>query len=206
MSDPLGDATLVVLVRHGLPQVDGTADPGLSQTGQTQAQALADLLVPERPAAVLSSHLRRARQTVAPLAERLGHEVTIDEDLREWESYDPQPYYRTPEALDGSPRLAAYREGRFADFLPPHDAGGLADRMLAAVRRGAKAHPGSSVVVASHGGAINALVARVLGAPVSFNFEPAYTGVTRVRLMPDGRLVLVSVNEAGHLRPPVAHP
>jgi broad specificity phosphatase PhoE len=61
-------------------------------------------------------------------------------------------------------------------------------------------------VVASHGGAINALVARVLGAPVSFNFEPAYTGVTRVRLMPDERLVLVSVNEAGHLRPPVARP
>jgi 2,3-bisphosphoglycerate-dependent phosphoglycerate mutase len=206
VSEPLADSTLVVLVRHGLPLVDGSSDPGLSQTGWAQARKLADLLVEERPAAVLSSHLRRARETAAPLAERLGLEVGVDQDLREWESYNPQPYYRPPEALDGSPRLQAYREGRFVDFLPPHDVVGLADRVVGAVRRGAKAHPGSSVVAASHGGAINALVARVVGAPVSFNFDPAYTGVTRVRVMPDGRIVLVSANEAGHLRSLLASP
>ena len=197
---PHADSTLVALVRHGLPEIDGSTDPGLSDVGRAQAAAVADFLAAERPSGLFSSHLRRARETVAPLAERLGLEVGVDPDLREWESYTPQPHYRPPEALDGSPRLLAYREGRFADFLPPHDVEGLADRVVDAVRRAAVGHVGSTVVVSSHGGAINALVARIMGAPVSFNFDPAYTGVTRVRVMPDGRIVLVSVNEAGHLR------
>lgn len=194
-------STLVTLVRHGLPEVDETTtDPGLSQVGRAQAEAAAELLAREQPSAVVSSHLRRAQETAAPLAARLGLEVVIDQDFREWESYPPQPFYRPPEALDGSPRLTAYREGRFADFLPPHDVDGLAHRVAAAVRRCVRGHEGGSVVVASHGGAINALVARVVGAPRSFNFDPVYTGLTRFRVMNDARIVLVSVNEAGHLR------
>jgi broad specificity phosphatase PhoE len=197
---PRAGSTLLTLVRHGLPEVDETTtDPGLSAVGRAQAEAVAELLAKEQPSAVLSSHLRRAQETAAPLAARLGLEVVVDRDFREWESYTPQPFYRPPEALDGSPRLTAYREGRFADFLPPHDVDGLADRVAAAARRGASGHPGGSVVVATHGGAINALVARVVGAPLSFNFDPAYAGLTRFRVMDDGRIVLVSVNEAGHL-------
>lgn len=196
----LADSTLVVLVRHGLPDVDGTKDPGLSPTGRAQADAVARLLVEEKPVAVFSSHLQRALETAAPLADRLGLEVAVDPDFREWEAYTPQPHYRPPEALAGSPRLEAYLEGRFADFLPPHDVGALQSRMRDAVRQAARAHPGSTIAVASHGGAINALLALVLGAPLSFNFDPAYTGVSRVRVMPDDRIVLVSVNETGHLR------
>jgi broad specificity phosphatase PhoE len=200
---PQDDAsTYVLLVRHGLPEVDGSKDPGLSEVGRAQALALADHLAPEHLTAAYSSHLRRAQETAAPLAERLGLAVVLDPELREWESYNPQPHYRPPEQLDGSPRLQAYREGRFVDFIPPHDIEGLANRMTAAIQRAARAHPGESILVASHGGAINSVVARILSAPLSFNFDPAYTGITRVRVTPDARLVLVSVNEAAHLRRP----
>ena len=199
MTDSVAGATLVVLVRHGLPDVDGSTDPGLSATGRQQAVALADMLAQEKPAAVFSSHLKRAQQTAAPLAERLGLDVVVDADFREWESYTPQPHYRPPEQLQGSPRRQAYLEGRFEDFLPPHDMAGLQSRVAAATSRAAAASPGSTVVVASHGGAINSLVALVVGAPTTFLFDPAYCGVTRVQVMPDGRFVLVSVNEAVHL-------
>ena len=204
MTPALAASTLVILVRHGLPDIDGTKDPGLSPTGWAQAEAVADVLVEDAPVAVFSSQIRRAQQTAAPLAERLGLEVVVDPDFREWDAYNPQPHYRPPEALQGTPRLDAYLEGRYAEFLPPHDVAGLQSRMVDAVRRAAAGHPGSTIVVSSHGGAINALLAHVVSAPSSYNFDPAYTGISRVRVMPDGRLVLVSVNEAGHLRGLVA--
>jgi probable phosphoglycerate mutase len=202
--DGLAGATEVALVRHGLPAVDGSKDPGLSELGFAQAQAVADYLVVERPARVFSSQLQRARDTAAPLAEQLGAAVVIDEDLREWDSYSPQPFYRPPEALAGSPRLTAYREGRFEDFLPPHDQDLLQRRMAGAVRRAANDHPDELIVVVSHGGAINSLLALVVGTDRRFFFDPGYTCVSRIRVLTDGRLVLVSINETAHLRGLVA--
>ena len=161
---------------------------------------MADSLMAERPAAVFSSQLQRARDTAAPLAERLGTTVVVDEDLREWDSFTPQPFYRPPEALAGSPRLTAYREGRFKAFLPPHDQDLLQHRMAEAVRRAAAVNPDELVVVVSHGGAINSLLALVLGTEQRFFFDPGYTCVSRIRVMVDGRFVLMSINETAHLR------
>ena len=200
MSTPARAAsTEVLLVRHGLPNIDRDADPGLSSVGQLQAKALAEQIASEAPDAIFSSHLRRTRETAAPLAELLGLTVEVDRDLREWETYVPQPFYRPPEALDGAPGRIAFLDGRFEEFLPPHDVEGLQSRMAAAVRAAAARHSGRTIVVVSHGGAINALLALVVGTGRSFFFDPAYTGVSRVRVMPDGRFVLMSVNETAHL-------
>ena len=55
------------------------------------------------------------------------------------------------------------------------------------------------MVLVSHGGAINNLVSGVLGATGTFFFNPGYTSICRLDVMSSGRLVVVSVNETGHL-------
>src|SRR5690606_37968572 len=73
------------LIRHGKPASawgEGDADPGLDAAGTVQAQAARDALMAlpdnERPLRVVSSPLRRCRETAEPLAVALGVEVEID--------------------------------------------------------------------------------------------------------------------------------
>ncbi|HWT51748.1 MAG TPA: histidine phosphatase family protein, partial [Caulobacter sp.] len=75
----------VHVIRHGRPAsswggVDD--DPGLDEVGHVQATEIAReiliLPVDQRPTRVVSSPLRRCRETARPLAEALGVEVIID--------------------------------------------------------------------------------------------------------------------------------
>ena len=184
----------VLLVRHALPLPDGTMDPGLGDEGQAQARVLSEHLVPEPIDAVYASHLRRAVQTAQPLADRLGLPVIQDEGLREWVS-NATSYVGT-ENLKDAGRAQSFREGRFEDeFLPPHNADELRATMVATVRRIGIAHQGERVVAVSHGGATNTFLAEVIGSPRRFFFNPGYCSISRVQVWPDGRFVLLSVNE-----------
>jgi phosphohistidine phosphatase SixA len=58
------------VMRH-LQKAQGQ-DPGLSAEGGRNAQLLADMLAADPPAAIYVSATRRARETAAPLAARLG--------------------------------------------------------------------------------------------------------------------------------------
>jgi 8-oxo-dGTP diphosphatase len=76
------------LVRHGSAGVRDDRDPHdadrpLDETGHLQAERLAEWLRHERPSAVLSSPLRRCRQTVEPLAKALGLDVVSEDRLAE---------------------------------------------------------------------------------------------------------------------------
>ncbi len=55
------------LVRHGQPEPSGD-DPGLTENGRTQAEAMAVRLAPKGPLLILTSPFRRTRETAAPLA------------------------------------------------------------------------------------------------------------------------------------------
>ena len=183
-----------LLVRHALPEPDGTMDPGLGEEGRRQAEALSEHLVAEQVDAVYASHLKRAVQTAAPLADRLGLPVVQDEGLREWVS-NATSYVGT-ENLKDTARAQSFREGRFEDeFLPPHNADELRATMIATVRRIGLAHPGQRIVAVSHGGASNTFLAEVIGSPRRFFFNPGYCSISRVQVWPDGRFVLLSVNE-----------
>lgn len=64
---------LLYLVRHGHASSTwepGDWNPGLSELGRAQAEARAELLARQQPLALLSSPLRRARETAAPLERR----------------------------------------------------------------------------------------------------------------------------------------
>ncbi len=75
----------VYLIRHARPASTWGGDdddPGLDAVGQGQAEAAARALLalPEglRPTRVVSSPLRRCRETAAPFAAAIGAEVEID--------------------------------------------------------------------------------------------------------------------------------
>ncbi len=144
--------------------------------------------------ALYSSHLRRAVETAEPLARARGLDIHVDEGLREWRS-NATHYVGTENLADPS-RTVAFLEGRFEEgFVPPHNADELRATMVATVRRIGLAHQGQRVVAVSHGGASNTFLAEVVGSPKRFFYNPGYVSISRVQVWPDGRFVLMSINE-----------
>ena len=194
--------TELLLIRHALP-VSGEPDPGLAAVGHEQAHLLAGRLAAASVDAIATSGLRRAVETAAPLAARTGVDPTTVTDLREW---DPDPdtggrYVAFEDRAAGDPRLRALREGRLAEVMPPWvDAPAFQKRVVAAVESVVSAAgPGSRIAVVSHGGAINAYLAHLIGAEQMFWFLPGYTSISTVDVLPSGRPVVRSVNDTHHL-------
>lgn len=188
------------LIRHALPLrvegVEGAADPGLAPEGREQAERLAGWLRVESFHAVWSSPLRRARETATPLAEALGLEIVVDDDLAEWDR-DAESYVPLEELkAEGDPRYQELIDGTWAG---EDDGAAFAHRLLGAMDRIVAAHPGGDVAVVCHGGVINVYLAHVLGLAEAMFFHPAYTSVSRVHAARSGARGLASINETGHL-------
>ncbi|MEL6868284.1 MAG: histidine phosphatase family protein [Pseudomonadota bacterium] len=83
----VADGTIIYLVRHGeaAAKWGDNPDPGLSELGARQALAAADILrsMSLPPAHIITSPLRRARETAAPYAMQLGKTPTVDPVFRE---------------------------------------------------------------------------------------------------------------------------
>lgn len=79
VSPPAPPPTTVYLVRHAEKAATPPDDPPLTPQGDDRAAALADVLGEVGIVAVYSSQYRRAFDTAVPLAERVGHEVTVIE-------------------------------------------------------------------------------------------------------------------------------
>jgi len=77
----------IVLVRHGQPEWVNNGlnvdDPPLTRLGHEQSVHIADRLATEHFDEILVSPLLRARQTAAPLLERLGRKMEIEPWLEE---------------------------------------------------------------------------------------------------------------------------
>lgn len=188
------------LIRHALPvRIDGgsgPADPALAPEGQTQAAQLADWWAPFGADHVFVSPMLRARQTAQPLAEALGCETTVVDDLREFDAH--LPTYIPVEELRAD---AQAWEAAVSEWLSPEsEAARQAFRSTVVHAIDAiAATPGlERVAVVCHGGVINAYLSQVLNMAGTIFFEPAYTSVSRVRAR-DGHRQVVTVNEAPHL-------
>ncbi len=81
----------IYLVRHGEAAAAWTEhrDPGLSRRGSDQAAAVVATLGRHTPMAILTSPLKRARETAMPLAEHWGVAPVVDETFREIPSSVP---------------------------------------------------------------------------------------------------------------------
>jgi probable phosphoglycerate mutase len=195
----------VVLVRHALPERAGgpgsggdgaRADPGLTELGERQAARLVDALGAAVDA-LYCSPLARARATAAPLAAALGREPVLVDGLAE---YDADVGYYIPVH-----EMARHDPAGWQRILDGHlpaaiDVDAFGERVDAAVEQIIAAHPGrETVVVVAHAGTINIWLRRLLGLARPLTFPLDYTGITRVLAGRDGRRVVKSVNETGHV-------
>lgn len=194
----------LVLVRHGLPmRVENEpgvpADPPLSERGHEQARLVADWLAPEGFDAVYSSPMRRAFETAQPLAQRLGLDIVVDDELAELDR--GHHFYVPVEELkaSGDPRYDELLKGTLYGDV---DVDTFMKVASLAVQRIMEAHEGERVAVFAHGGVLNAFLSRFIGTKEPFFFGPDYTSVSRVKVSDfSGRMMLHSLNETAHLRP-----
>jgi broad specificity phosphatase PhoE len=194
----------LLLVRHALParveRDDGTpADPHLSELGHRQVAALVEFVAAETdpPAAVYSSPMRRAVETARPLADRLGVELRLDDDLAEFDR-DASAYVPVEELrASRHPVWEAMIDGSYWATI---DLAGFQARAAAAIERIVEERAGSTVALVTHGGVINVYVTALLGLEAQVFFDPGYASISRVRASRTGRRGLVSLNESGHVR------
>jgi probable phosphoglycerate mutase len=192
----------LLMIRHGLPERvetnDGTpADPPLSVTGHDQARRVADWLADVEIDAVYASPLRRARETAAPLASKLGVEIDLEPGVRE---YDAESDLYIPMEELKATDYERWREMVSGGYAPEFDFAVFYRTVVSAVEQIISANAGKRVAVFCHGGVINAWAAHVLKLPPQLFIDATYTSVNRFMAAGSGERSLVSLNEAGHLR------
>jgi len=159
----------VLVARHGEAEyeTDLCSDDGggLTALGRRQARELADLLRGERIARVWTSPLSRAVQTAEIAAAALGLDVVVREGLRE---YGVGSLAGTDghEAAVLGPVFRAWVDGDEAATIDGGErVGGIVARVEAVLDEVADAHPGETVLVVSHGGAMLATIPQLVGLP-----------------------------------------
>lgn len=193
---------MITFVRHGQTSVNrdgrlqGRLDAELSELGCAQAEALGSYLAGEAVSRVISSPLRRARDTAAAIAARHGAAVELDERLIEldygewdgvalrdvdadaWAQWRANPAFVPPggeSLIDVSARVASF----CADVLPASD----------------------GIVAVSHVSPIKAAVCAALEVDerVTWRMQLGLASVSRIGARPDGSSYLLSFNEVAHL-------
>lgn len=172
------------MVRHGETawnaegRVQGQLDIPLSETGQSQARALAQALAGESFDVLYSSDLVRVQQTAAPLAELLKKKPVLDARLRErhYGIFQGMTYTEAKET-----RPEDYT--RFKNKDPDYDfqtGESLVDfqrRVLSCVNELIRKHENESVLVFTHGGVLEILyrhaTKRGLSTPRDFEIPNA---------------------------------
>lgn len=211
-------ATEVYLIRHGdaLPAAEdiiaGDYDAQrLSELGRQQARAVSERLRDTHLAAVYSSPIGRARETAEAIAAAQGLGVDIEPDLREVGlgiigpelSADLPPEEVLKRIKDALHEIAvvAVTSGTWESLPGAEPSAALRARMVGVVRRLAATHPGERIALVSHGGAINAYVAAILGIERDYFFPTANASLSVVRVQ-DKRAMLFTLNDIAHLRAP----
>ncbi|MEV6686047.1 bifunctional RNase H/acid phosphatase [Streptomyces sp. NPDC051130] len=208
----LGTPATFVLLRHGetalTPQKrfsgSGGTDPGLSEAGRRQAAAVAGALAARGTVeAVVSSPLRRCRETAQAVADRLGLPVAVEEGLREtdfgaWEGLTfAEVGERFPDDLKAwldSPKAAPSGGGE--SFTA------VTRRVSAARDRLLSAYAGRTVLLVTHVTPVKTLVRLALGAPPEslFKMELSAASLSAVAYYADGNASVRLLNDTSHLR------
>ncbi|NWJ72331.1 bifunctional RNase H/acid phosphatase [Pseudonocardia sp. ICBG1122] len=208
-----GSPTRLILLRHGQTELSverrysGHGDPELTELGQRQAAAAARALETRlsgqgvEPAVVLSSPLRRARQTAAAVAETTGADLEVRDGLIEtdfggWEGLT------FTEARERDPELHGRWLGS-ADVEPP---GGesfraVGERVEAERARIVEEFAGRTVVLVSHVTPIKMLLRTALGAgdEVLYRMHLDLACLNIADFYPDGGASVRLVNETSYL-------
>ena len=163
----------LVLWRHGetdynaAGRMQGHYDSALTEVGWNQARFAVPGLARFEPDLVMSSDLRRAMDTATVLTETIGVPLRVDKRLRETHLGDWQGLTGAQVDADWPGERETWRSD--PTWAPP---GGesrveVADRAAEVVADLlADTEDGGTVLLASHGGLITTLTARLLGLPI----------------------------------------
>jgi probable phosphoglycerate mutase len=181
-SPPEGPVTTLVLVRHGATahtadkRFSGglaSSNPGLNDEGRAQVREVADWLAPlgEAVEAVVTSPVRRTRESAEILAERLSLDLVEEPGFAEME-FGVWDGLTFAEVRDRYPGEVQAWLGSL-DVAPP---GGesfreVEARVLAGLQRVVERYAGRTVLVVSHVTPIKTLVAHAVDAPLSALFR-----------------------------------
>lgn len=206
------NVTEVLLVRHGEQRpprdangpVSDQFDPPLSERGRQQARLVGERFSVEHVDHVYASPLQRALETSREIARHHRLEPIILDDLREVEIFRDIPREKAVREVLGESLLRGIRERMLRekcwDVYPYSEPSAeFRRRVVNAIEAIIADNPGSRVVVACHGGVINAYIAHIIGARYDMFFRPAHASVSVVAAGLGMRAVH-ALNETHHLR------
>jgi broad specificity phosphatase PhoE len=181
----------VYLIRHGHPAAtwgDADDDPGLDDAGKAQAEDAARILmalpVADRPTHVVSSPLRRCRETAEPYAKAIGAQIQIDPAVGE---------IPTPSSQDAASRGGWLRQaftGLWSQIEGDIDYDVWRKEVAAAVAGRA------NTAVFSHFVAINAVISHLSGDDRVISFRPDHCSMTVLDIGDDGLTLVARGPEA----------
>ena len=199
-SAPTGEATTVILVRHGVTahtvekRFSGglaSSNPGLSDEGRDQARAVGTWLAPLADAvdAVVASPVRRTLETAEIVAEMLERTVEVEHGFAEMEfgSWDGKTFQEVAEQHAGD--LDAWLGSLDVAAGGGESFRAVEKRVLDGLQRLLDEHGGKTVVVVSHVTPIKTLVAHAVDAPLSavFRMELSPASVTVLSFFRGGK-------------------
>ena len=203
--------TTIYFVRHGETILTptrkfsgtGALDPELTADGLAQAERVAGEVAKLEPHILISSPLKRARQTADAIARTTGLPVVEDTDWYElsFGSWDGKSIEEvraeSPEDYQAWLNSSAYRPGGGESYDE------AAERIDAAMEKVLHLYPGKKVVVVTHNGVIKSAANLAIGGPNDgvFHMDATPCSISSISLWPsDGLRALRSFNEHGHHR------
>lgn len=201
VNDWSGSSALVLLLRHAEAryETEGSGDSGgnLTPVGREQARQLGRRLKAFRPSTLLCSELSRAVQTAEIAASVLSIPVEVRVGLQEYDVGEERgrPY----NAALFEPLLRQWLCGQLSAGIPGGEDGhSVAARMFAVLDDATRRHPGETLAVVSHGGAINAVIGSLTGEisePSTISLELPPCGMVALT-KPDGQWELSAIEPA----------
>jgi broad specificity phosphatase PhoE len=207
-----GPPSMLVLLRHGETELtpqkrfsgSGGSDPGLSATGRHQAEATAAALAARGTVqAVVTSPLRRCRETADIVAARLGLDVRVEDGLRETDFGDWEGL-TFAEVRERHPHdLEKWLASQDAEPTGGGESFATVARRVSVTRDKLLArYPGRTVLVVTHVTPVKTLVRLALGAPPEslFRMELSAASFSALAYYADGNPSLRLLNDTSHLR------
>lgn len=199
----------ILLVRHGEQQfrenipLGEALDAPLSELGRRQAEAVGERLKPARLGAVYCSPMKRAHDTARAIAKHHGLEPVIRADLAEIDLWQRAPQdkglldiYSKEELIEIYRQISQTR--RHESYPHVEDVEAFKSRVVSAIDHVATENEGQRVVVACHGGVINAYLSHLFQSAYDHLVPVHHTSITVVRAA-DVRREVLTINDYSHV-------
>ena len=177
----------VILLRHGQQDESTPGDSGLTETGFRQAALAAERLSVEPIDRIVSSGLRRARQTAEAVArQHTSVEIETDEDLCEC-----------------VPSVPRDQEIFYPGGVKETHAASCREALDRAFARYFKSASDGTTLLVGHGNAFRYLICRVLDLRLDdwARFDMHNCGISRIAVKTFLGTQVTGLNDTGHLPP-----